>query len=91
MLRPHLRLYTGSDMNLASSCEGASQTVSDERLIHKTVKRGERVRVRLAEAIPLLTRAMEERLAWVDDFDEETIDVSPDLFELLATYRRFVD
>lgn len=91
MSRPHLRLYTGSEMNSASSREIASQTVSEERFARRTVKRGERIRVRLAEAVPMLMKAMEERLAWVDDFDEETIDISPDLFELLATYRRFVD
>ena len=58
--------------------------------VPELTRRGRRVRVRLAEAIPLVRIAMEEQLAWVEDFDDETIDISPDLFELLAVYRRFV-
>ncbi|MDO4558868.1 MAG: hypothetical protein Q4C47_07880 [Planctomycetia bacterium] len=90
MSRSFLRLCSGSVPSSTSVATGLAADETGSRGVpFRTERRGIRIRVRLAEAVPLIRRAMDEQLAWIDDFDDETIDISPDLFELLAVYRRF--
>ena len=46
------------------------------------------VSVRLADISRALLDAARRNRAWLDDFADEEIQVSPDLYEILATYVR---
>ena len=48
----------------------------------------ERVRVAAHDALPLLIHAALTDRAWLDDFADETLDISHDLYEVLLGYQR---
>jgi hypothetical protein len=45
------------------------------------------VTVPLGEVLPLLAEAVQTRRLWVQDFADEPITLSPDLYEVLMTYQ----
>lgn len=47
-----------------------------------------RVSVRAAEVLPLLLHAAECNRAWVEDFAEDGVEISRDLYEVLLAYKR---
>ena len=46
-----------------------------------------RVEVRLADIFPLLADAAAAKRTWLEDFAEDKIDISADLFDVIATYQ----
>jgi hypothetical protein len=47
------------------------------------------VTVPLGEVLPLLIDAARSRRAWVDDFSDDQITISSDLYEVLLAYQHF--
>lgn len=47
------------------------------------------VRVSAGETLALLLHAARTNRAWLNDFAEETIEISPDLYEILLAYKRY--
>lgn len=47
------------------------------------------VTVPLAEVLPLLVDAVRSNRTWLDDFQDEEITVSSDLYEVLMAYQHF--
>ena len=44
--------------------------------------------VKLGEILPALTDALLTQRAWVQDFEDDQIEVSTDLFEVIQAYER---
>ena len=51
--------------------------------------RGEQVALSLGEVLPLLLDAVRSRRGWVDDFADDEITISSDLYEVLLAYQHF--
>ena len=47
------------------------------------------VSVQLGEVLPLLVDAMRQGRAWVDDFCDDEVTISSDLYEVLLAYQHF--
>ncbi len=43
----------------------------------------------VGDVLPLLADAVENRRAWLDDFSDDEITVSTDLYEVLLAYQHF--
>lgn len=71
-----LRVYYGPDEELA---------VRPDTL----PLRGEQVALPLGEVLPLLLDAVRSRRGWVDDFADDQITISSDLYEVLLAYQHF--
>ena len=50
-----------------------------------------RVRVSIADALPLLMHAVHTNKAWVEDFAADSLDIPADLYEVLIAYKEHVD
>ncbi|TWT85403.1 hypothetical protein Pla123a_02100 [Posidoniimonas polymericola] len=48
---------------------------------------GETVTVPLSEALPLLADAILNNRTWLDDFEDDAVTLSADLYEVLSAYR----
>lgn len=48
---------------------------------------GDTVTVPLGEALPLLADAILNNRTWLDDFEDDAITLSADLYEVLSAYR----
>lgn len=48
---------------------------------------GETVTVPLGEALPLLADAILNNRTWLDDFEDDPITLSADLYQVLSAYR----
>ena len=77
MPHPRLRVYfgpeSGCDVSTLASDEPAEATVN----------------VPLGEVLPLLADAVQSRRTWVKDFEDESITISEDLYEVLLAYQHF--
>jgi hypothetical protein len=49
----------------------------------------QQVTLPLGEVAPLLLDAIRSRRAWVDDFSDDPITISSDLYEVLLAYEHF--
>ena len=47
------------------------------------------VTVQLGDVLPLLADAMRQGRAWVDDFCDDEVTISSDLYEVLLAYQHF--
>ena len=47
------------------------------------------VRVRLADLLPLLAIAKKNNYLWLQDFLDDTISVTPDLYEVLRSFSAY--
>jgi hypothetical protein len=45
------------------------------------------VRIRLADLLPLLTIAKKNNHLWLQDFLDDTVEVTPDLYDVLRSFR----
>lgn len=50
--------------------------------------RQQALRVSAGEVLALMMHAARTKRMWIDDFADETIFVSPDMYEVLVTYKR---
>lgn len=47
------------------------------------------VAVRLQDILPVMAKAFEENVAWIGDFEDDTISVSKDLYDVIAAAKQF--
>jgi len=71
---PNLRIYRGPR-------EEATTTVDHSNESHITVNVG--------EVLPLLADAMASQRTWLQDFENDDITISADLYEVLMAYQYF--
>ncbi len=76
MARNRLRVYFGpeDDVMTASAPDSAARPM---------------VTLPVGEVLPLLMEAVGSRRAWVDDFADDTLIISSDLYEVLLAYQHF--
>lgn len=75
MPHPQLRVYLGPadscEPGLASPCEPVRDAIT----------------VALGDVLPLLADAVQMRRAWLQDFENEPVTLSADLYEVLMAYQ----
>ena len=74
MPQNRLRVYYGPEESVAGPA---------------TIPLRESVQLTLGEVLPLLVEAAKSRRAWVDDFANDEITISSDLYEVLLAYQHF--
>lgn len=72
MTRSRLRIYHGPETLTAHTLEPRDEST---------------VRVPFGELAPLLADAVENRRTWLDDFENDEITISTDLYEVLLAYQ----
>ena len=77
MAAPRLRVYYGP--------ENETQL----RALPETLPMRPTVTVPLGEILPVLADAVKNRRAWIQDFDDDEITISSDLYEVLLAYQHF--
>jgi hypothetical protein len=77
MFGSRLRVYYGPEETL------------DGGGLPATIPMRESVTMPLGEALPLLIDAVKNRRQWVDDFEDDHITISSDLYEVLLAYQHF--
>ncbi len=74
MAANHLRVYYGPDDNIqTTNIDQAPQTVS----------------LPLGEILPLLADAVASERTWLRDFDNDEIQISTDLYEVILAYQHY--
>ena len=71
-----LRVYYGPD-------EDNVATLTDTIPMHESMT------LPLGEVLPLLIDACRNRRAWLDDFADDQITISSDLYEVILAYQHF--
>lgn len=62
--------------------------VSDQDFLDTSAKReSPRVAVSMQQVLPLLVDAVRSNRNWLNDFSEETIEISSDLYQVLLAYK----
>jgi hypothetical protein len=71
----HLRVYYGprSDSAPSRAAQAKAQTVT----------------VPLAEILPLLSDAVKSERTWLQDFEDDEITISMDLYEVILAYQHY--
>jgi len=54
-----------------------------------TIPLREEITLPLGEVLPLILDAVRNRRTWVDDFSDDRITISSDLYEVLLAYQHF--
>jgi hypothetical protein len=75
MARNRLRVYYGPEEELLDTTYPAQRQGT--------------VTLQVADVLPLLADAVRQQRAWVDDFSDDEITVSTDLYEVLLAYQHF--
>jgi hypothetical protein len=78
MAQPRLRIYFGPQ---DTDCSTATMGVAEERQ--------NRVTVSLGEIIPLLADAFKSNRSWLNDFENDEVAISTDLYEVLLAYQHY--
>ena len=62
--------------------------VSDQDYLDSSAKReSPRVAVSMQQVLPLLVDAVRSNRFWLNDFSEETVEISSDLYQVLLAYK----
>lgn len=72
-----LKIYNGPDYDQSSV--SLLQTASDAGTI----------KVSLGEVLPLLAEAVASQRTWLTDFEDDSVTISADLYDVLQAYRHF--
>jgi len=77
--RPRLSVYFGPELDIAThpASASANSPATPE------------VELPLDEVLPLLAEAYESRRTWLEDFGEDPVKISQDLYEVLLAYRHY--
>lgn len=75
MARNRLRVYYGPDDVLTTEGQEASPR--------------QMVSVAVGDVLPLLLEASRNRRAWLEDFSDDAMTISSDLYEVLLAYQHF--
>jgi hypothetical protein len=78
MAQPNLRIYYGPQETQAGSAT-----------VHEMGTPSDRVKVPLGEILPLLSDAVRSDRTWLQDFEEDEITISADLYEVILAYQHF--
>jgi hypothetical protein len=70
-----LRVYYGPESEIATAAQSGDAPGT--------------VKVPLAEIFPLLTEALRNNRTWLEDFSEDEITISNDLYEVLVAYQHY--
>jgi hypothetical protein len=77
MAQPRLRIYNGpGDQNVGTGDHAAESL-------------GGKVTVSLGEVLPLLSDAVRSNRTWLQDFADDDITISADLYEVILAYQHF--
>jgi hypothetical protein len=76
MSASRLRVYYGPEEEAVST-------------LPATIPLREEITLPLGEVLPLLLDAVRARRTWVDDFSDDQITISSDLYEVLLAYQHF--
>ncbi|MEX0867866.1 MAG: hypothetical protein WD030_10950 [Pirellulales bacterium] len=71
MVRSHLRIYNGPEVENSAFDQPARDTVD----------------VKLGDIFPLLADAVASQRTWLDDFADDEINIPADLYEVILAYR----
>lgn len=77
MVRSALKVYHGPESEF------------DEADILRHPAAVETVSVSLREILPVLVEAMNSRRGWINDFADDEISISTDLYEIIAAYNHY--
>ncbi len=62
--------------------------VSDQDYLDSSAKReSPRVAVSMQQVLPLLVDAVRSNRNWLNDFSDETVEISSDLYQVLLAYK----
>jgi hypothetical protein len=78
MAQPRLRIYLGPQ---DASAPSSTMSVTDECQ--------ERVTVPLGEIFPLLAEAVRSKRTWLKDFEDDSVTISTDLYEVILAYQHY--
>ncbi len=68
--------------------ESHLRLVSDQDVLESIARRqAEKVTVSMRQVLPLLLDAVRTNRHWLNDFSEETLEISSDLYEVLLAYK----
>ena len=73
MSASHLRVYYGPDEETTTATGPAAGTVS----------------IPLGRIMPLLAEAAQSKRTWLEDFNDDEVTISEDLYEVILAYRHF--
>ncbi|MDH3718243.1 MAG: hypothetical protein OES79_08985 [Planctomycetota bacterium] len=73
MSASQLRVYYGPDENTATATKTVTGTVS----------------VPLGRIMPLLAEAAQSKRTWLEDFGDDEVRISEDLYEVILAYQHF--
>jgi hypothetical protein len=73
----HLRIYYGP--------QGETGTITGARTEHAR----ETVTVPLQEILPLLADAVQSERTWLNDFKDDEVTISMDLYEVILAYQHY--
>jgi len=74
MAQPRLRIFCGTQ---------------DSNLETAEPQQPEKVTVPLSEVFPLLADAVHSKRTWIEDFGEDEITISADLYDVILSYEHF--
>jgi len=77
MAAPRLRVYYGPEHE------------TQVRALPETLSMRPTVSVPLGEVLSVLADAVKNRRAWIQDFEDDEITISSDLYEVLLAYQHF--
>ena len=72
-----LRVYYGPEEDILTLDKAAPTTAR------------QMVTLPLGEVLPLLAEAVEDRRAWLEDFEQDEVTISGDLYEILIAFQHF--
>jgi hypothetical protein len=75
MPQPYLRVYFGPT-------DSDAQTITTGAVEHRS-----KMTVSLGEILPALIDAANSHRAWLNDFADDPVEISSDLYEVLLAYR----
>jgi hypothetical protein len=77
MAQPHLRIYYGPDKSTAASSSIETGSTAD------------RVTVPISDIFPLLAEAVRSDRVWLQDFADDEITISSDLYDVLLAFQHY--
>jgi len=76
MAKARLRIYYGPDENITPV---RAQEVAPRRTVE----------VPLSEVFPVLADALQSRRTWLQDFEDDLVTISSDLYEVILAYQHY--
>jgi len=74
MAQPRLRIFCGTE---------------DRNVEALSPQHADKITVPLCEIFPLLADAVHSKRTWLEDFGDDEIAISPDLYDVILSYQHF--